>query len=73
MATWKMFHTHELGVTVWVDIDEIDMIQHVDPSTVKSESLILPGEDKDPVSIIYTKSKNKIAVKESPEVILQVN
>lgn len=70
---WKELTTTEPGVKVWVNTDEIDTMQRVDPSSIKSELLIIPNADKEPITVIHTKHGNKAVVKESPEEILKTN
>jgi len=70
---WKQLTSVEPGVTVWIDTNEIDMLQRIDPKSIKSEVLIMPNEDKEAITIVMTKGKNKAIVKESPEEILKTN
>lgn len=70
---WKQLTTFEPGVTIWVHTDHIDTIQRVDPTQLKSDLIINPNIDKDPVTVVTTKYHNKAVVKETPEEILQTN
>lgn len=69
---WKKLTGVEPGVTCWVNILEIDTIQHINPQAFKSEHLLLPNQDdKKDLCVIHTKSGNKLTVEGTPEQILE--
>ena len=70
--TWKTLKGVETGVTCYVETQEIDTIQHIDPKAVTSQHLLIPGqEDRKDLCVIYTKSGNKLTVEGTPKEILE--
>jgi hypothetical protein len=72
MRNWIEVKGIETGVTCWVQRDEIDTIQYVNPHELKSDLIIMPGqEDKKDICIIHTKSGNKLTVLGTPDDLLK--
>jgi len=69
--SWKALKGVEPGVTCYVETNEIDTIQHVNPKAFQSESLVLPGDDRVDMCVICTKSGNKLTVEGTPKEILE--
>lgn len=71
---WKKLKGIEPGIYCWVNTNEIDTLQYLDPNHVRSDLVVLPGqEDKSDVLVITTKHGNKITVEAKPEDVLSTD
>ena len=67
----REFKGVEKGITVYLNVNDIDTIQYVNPEKLKSDLIKIPGmDDRIAMCIVTTKSGNKVTVAATPEEIL---
>lgn len=60
----------EKGISVWFDVNEIDTIQFINPDSLKSSVIQIPGiDDRVQMCIVTTRSGNKATVACTPDEI----
>jgi hypothetical protein len=71
---WKELKGVDAGISCWVDTDQIDTVQYINPRVLQSDLIQIPGlDDKKDTSVITTRSGNKLTVQATPKEIFEEN